>query len=72
MDFILPVVLYFCETWSLTFIGHDKLRMFENRVLRKIFGDKRDEITREWSKLHNADLYALYSSPSIIRNLKSR
>ena len=46
--------------------------MFENKVLRKIFGDKRDEITGEWRKLHNAELHALYSSPNIIRNLKSR
>ena len=46
--------------------------MFENKVLRKIFGNKRDEIAGKWRKLHNAELYALYSSPNIIRNLKSR
>ena len=46
--------------------------MFENKILRKIFGAKRDEITEKWRKLHNAELYALYSSPNIIRNLKSR
>ena len=46
--------------------------MLENKVLRKIFGAKRDEITREWRKLHNAELHALYSLPDIIRNLKSR
>ena len=46
--------------------------MFENKVLRKIFGAKRDEITGEWRKLHNSELHALYSSPKIIRNLKSR
>ena len=46
--------------------------MFENKVLRKIFGAKRDEITREWRKLHNAELHALYSWPNIIRNLKSK
>ena len=49
----------------------NRLRAFENRVLRKIFGAKRDEITGEWRKLHNAKLYALYSSPNIVRNLKS-
>ena len=46
--------------------------MFENKVLRKIFGAKRDKITEEWRKLHNSELHALYSSSSIIRNLKSR
>ncbi|KAJ4437765.1 hypothetical protein ANN_13703, partial [Periplaneta americana] len=50
----------------------DKLRVFENKVLRKIFGAKRDEVTGEWRKLHNAELHALYSSPDIIRNIKSR
>ena len=49
-----------------------RLRVFENKVFRKIFGAKRDEMTEEWRKLHNAQLYALYSSPNIIRNLKSR
>ena len=49
-----------------------RLTVFENKVLRKIFGAKRDEITGEWRKLHNAELYALYSSPNIIRSLKSR
>ena len=49
-----------------------RLRVFENKVLRKIFGDKRDEITGEWKKLHNAELYELYSSHNIIRNLKWR
>ena len=46
--------------------------MFENKVLRKLFGAKRDEITGEWRKLHNSELHALYSLPNIIRNLKSR
>ena len=46
--------------------------MFENKVLMEIFGAKREEITGEWRKLHNAELHALYSSPNIIRNLKSR
>jgi hypothetical protein len=69
---ILPVVLYGCETWSLTLREEHRLRMFENRVLRKIFGPKRDEMTGEWRKLHNEELRALYSSPSIIRIIESR
>jgi len=71
---ILPVVLYGCETWSLTLRGERKLsvRVFENRVLRRIFGPKRDELTGECRKLHNKDLNDLYSSPNIIRVIKSR
>ena len=70
---ILPVVFYGCETWSLTLREEHRLTVFENKVLRKIFvGAKRDEITREWKKLHNAELHALFSSSNIIRNLKSR
>ncbi|KAJ4435328.1 hypothetical protein ANN_17938 [Periplaneta americana] len=69
---ILPVVLYGCETWTLTLREEHRLRMFENKVLRKIFGVKGDEVTGEWRKLHNAELHALYSSPDIIRNIKSR
>ncbi|KAJ4429104.1 hypothetical protein ANN_26105 [Periplaneta americana] len=69
---ILPVVLYGCETWTLTLREEHRLRVFENKVLRKIFGAKRDEVTGEWRKLHNAELHALYSSPDIIRNIKSR
>ncbi|KAJ4429626.1 hypothetical protein ANN_21827 [Periplaneta americana] len=69
---ILPVVLYGCETWTLTLREEHRLRVFENKVLRKIFGAKRDEVTGEWRKLHNTELHALYSSPDIIRNLKSR
>ena len=69
---ILPIVLYGSETWSLTLREEHRLRVFENKVLREIFGAKRDEITGEWRKLHNAVLHALYSSPNIIRNLKSR
>ena len=65
---ILPVVLYGCETWSLTLREEHRLRVFEIKVLRKIFGAKKDEITGEWRKLHNA----LYSSPNVIRSLKSR
>jgi hypothetical protein len=69
---ILPVVLYGCETWSLTLREEHRLRMFENRVLRRIFGRKRDEVTEELRKLHNKELHDLYSSPSIIRIIKSR
>jgi hypothetical protein len=66
---ILPVVLYGCETWSLTLREEHRLRMFENRVLRIIFGPKRDEVTGGWRKLHN-ELHNLYSSP--IKMIKSR
>jgi hypothetical protein len=69
---ILPVVLYGCETWSLTLREEHRLRVFENRVLRRIVGPKRDEVTGEWRKLHNEELRDLYSSPSIIRIIKSR
>jgi hypothetical protein len=66
---ILPLVLYGCETWFLTL--RERLRVFEDRVLRRIFGPKRDEVTGEWRKLHE-ELRDLYSSPSIIRIIKSR
>jgi hypothetical protein len=69
---ILPVVLYGCETSSLTSREEHRLRVFENRVLRGIFGPKGDEVTGEWRKLHNGDLHNLYSSPDIIRQIKSR
>jgi hypothetical protein len=69
---ILPVVLYGCESWSLTPREECRLRVFENKVLRRIFGPKRDEVTGEWRRLHNKELYALYSSPNIIRVIKSR
>ncbi|KAJ4428321.1 hypothetical protein ANN_24340 [Periplaneta americana] len=69
---ILPVVLYSCETWTLALREEHRLRVFENKVLRKIFRAKRDEVTGEWRKLHNAELHALYPSPDIIRNIKSR
>ncbi|KAJ4448767.1 hypothetical protein ANN_00158 [Periplaneta americana] len=69
---ILPVVLYGCETWTLTLREEHRLRVFENKVLRKIFGAKKDEVTGEWRKLHNTELHALYSSPDIIRNIKFR
>jgi hypothetical protein len=68
----LPVVLYGCETWSLTLREERRLRVFENRVLRKIFGPKRNEVIREWRKLHNEELNDLYSSPNIVRVIKSR
>jgi hypothetical protein len=68
---ILPVVLYGCETWSLTFGEEHRLRVFENRVLRKIFGPKREE-DGSWRKLHNDELHDLYSSPNIVRVIKSR
>jgi hypothetical protein len=72
MTIILPVILYGCETWSLTLRGEHKLRVFEDRVPRRIFGPKRGEVTGEWRKLHNEGLHDLYSSPSIIRIMKSR
>ena len=68
---ILPVVLYGCETWSLTLREERRLRVFENRVLRRIFGPKRDEVTGEWRKLHSEEPN-LYSSPNIVRVIKSR
>jgi hypothetical protein len=68
---ILPAVLHGCETWSLTLREEDRLRIFENRVLRKIFGPKREE-DGSWRKLHNDELHNLYSSPNIVRVVKSR
>jgi len=69
---ILPVVLYGCETWSLTLMEELRLRVFENRVLRRIFEHKRDEVTEEWRKLHNEELNNLYSSPNIVLVIKLR
>jgi hypothetical protein len=66
---ILPVVLYGCETWSLTLREEHRLRAFENRVLRRIFGPKREE-DGSWRKLHNDELHSLYSSPHIVRVIK--
>jgi hypothetical protein len=68
---VLPVILYGCETWSLTLRQDCRLRVFKNRVLRRIFGPKRDEATGEWRRLHNKELYALYSSPDITQVIKS-
>jgi hypothetical protein len=65
-NIIVPVVLYGCETWSLTLKEKCRLNVFENRVLRRIFGTKRDEVTGEWRRLHNKELYALYSSPNTL------
>jgi hypothetical protein len=67
---ILPVVLYGCETWSLTLREEHRLRVSENSVLR-IFGPKREE-DGSWRKLHNDELHSLYSSPNIVRVIKSR
>ena len=69
---ILPVVLYGCEAWSLTLREERKLRVFENMVLRRIFGPRRDEVRGEWKRLHNEELSDLYSSPNIVRVIKSR
>jgi hypothetical protein len=66
------IVLYGCETWSLTLREKHRLRVFENSVLRRIFGPKRDEVTVEWRKLHNEELHNLYLSLDIIRQIKSR
>ena len=68
----MPVVLYGCETLSLTLMEERRLRVFENRVLRRVFGPKRDEVTGEWRKLHNEELNNLYSSHNIVRVIKSR
>jgi hypothetical protein len=69
---ILLVVLYWCETRSLTLRGERGVRVFEARLLRRIFGPKRDEVIREWRKLHNEELNDLYASPHIFRVIKSK
>jgi hypothetical protein len=66
---ILSVVLCGCETWSLTLREEYRLRVFENRVLRRIFGPKWDDVAGEWRKLHSEELHNLYSSPDIIRKI---
>jgi hypothetical protein len=68
---MISAVLYGCETWSLTLREEHRLRVFENTVLIRIFRPKRDEVTGEWRKLHNEELHNLYSSPDIIREVKS-
>ena len=67
----LSLVLYGCEAWSLTLREERRLRVFENRARRRIFGPKKDEVTGEWRKLHDEELNDLYSSPNIIRLIKS-
>jgi hypothetical protein len=69
---IFTVVLYGCETWSLTLRDERRLRLFENGVLRRIFGPEKDEVTVEWIQLHNEELNDLYSLPNIIRVIKSK
>jgi hypothetical protein len=69
---ILLVVLYGCKTWSLTLREERRQRVYENRVLRRIFVPKRDKVTGEWGKLHNEELNILYVSPNIVRVIKSR
>jgi hypothetical protein len=68
---ILSVILYGCETWSITLREEHRLRVFENRVLRRMFGPKREE-DGSWRKLHNDELHSLYSSPNIVMVIKSR
>ena len=69
--YILPIVLYGCETWSLTLKEKCRLRVFENRILREMFGFKRDE-NEEWRRLYNEELHNLYRSPNIFGVIKSR
>ena len=71
-NIILRVVLYGCETWSLTLREERRLKLFENKVLRRIYGPRRDEVTGDWMRLHNEEINDLYSSPNIVRVIKSR
>ena len=66
MSITWPVVLYGCETWSLILRDEPRLRLFGNRVLGRVFGPKRDEVTEEWRKLHNEELNELYCSPKLL------
>ena len=68
----MPIVLYGCETWSIILREERRLGVFESRVLRRIFGPKKNEVTREWRKLHNDELNDLYFSCNIVRVIKSR
>ena len=68
----MPDVLYGCGTWFFTLREKRRLRVYENRVMRRIFGPKRDEVTGKWRKLHNEELNDLNSSPNIVRMIKSR
>ena len=68
----MPVVLYGCDTWSLILRKERKLRVFENMVLGRIFGPRRDEVTGEWRRLHNEELNDMYCSPNSVRGIKSR
>ena len=70
--YILPVILYGCETWSLKLREERKMRVFQNMALRRIFGLWREEVTGEWRRLHNMELNDLYCSPNIVRVIKSR
>jgi hypothetical protein len=69
---ILPVVLYECETWSVTLMEEHRMRVFENRLLRRNFGPKRNEVTGERRKLHNGEFHSSYSSSDIVGQIKSR
>jgi hypothetical protein len=71
-NIILSVVLYVCETWSLRLREERRPRVYENRVLRRVFGPKRDEVTEEWKNLHNEELNDLYFLPNIVRVVKLR
>jgi hypothetical protein len=69
---IFPVVLYGCETWPLTLREERRLKVSDNRVQRRIFGRRRNEVTGEWRKLYNGEINDLYSTPNIVRVIKSR
>jgi hypothetical protein len=69
---IILQVFYGCKTWSLTLREECRLKVFQNRVLRRIYGPKRDEVTGEWRKVHNEELNDMYCSPNIVRVIKSR
>jgi hypothetical protein len=67
---ILLAVFYECETWSLTLREDRKLRVFENRVLRELFGPKRDDVAGDWRRLHNQELDDMYFSPNTFSVIK--